>query len=120
MREWKTLNVVSALLLSAIVTVFQIDDAANNLTTRTTAFISLGAALFALLYGCTFILRFGTMKRMDRASNWAQEAHRTQTDIFWNIWVLLATAGNMAGVVCHLLLHYDPCVSLDERHNECA
>jgi len=48
MREWKTLNVVSALLLSAIVTIFQIEDAANDPTTRTAAFMSLAAALFAL------------------------------------------------------------------------
>ncbi|KAH7099328.1 hypothetical protein BKA62DRAFT_314628 [Auriculariales sp. MPI-PUGE-AT-0066] len=91
MREWKTLNVVSALLLSAIVSIFQIDAAANDQTTRTAAFLSLCAALFALIYGCTFILRFGTMRRMEKAAQWAHDAQRTQTDIFWNVWVLLAT-----------------------------
>ncbi|EJD42373.1 hypothetical protein AURDEDRAFT_185998 [Auricularia subglabra TFB-10046 SS5] len=91
MREWKTLNLVSALLLSAIVTIFQIEDAANDPTTRTTAFISMAAALFSLIYGCIFILRFGTMRRMEKASRWAEEAQRTTTNIWWNVWVLLAT-----------------------------
>jgi len=31
------------------------------------------------------------MKRMEKASRWAQDAQRTQTDIFWNVWILLAT-----------------------------
>ncbi|KZV87320.1 hypothetical protein EXIGLDRAFT_652286 [Exidia glandulosa HHB12029] len=91
MREWKTLNVVSALLLSAIVAIFQIDDAANDPTTRTAAFISMTAALFSLIYGCVFILRFGNMRRMEKASRWAEEAQRTTSAIFWNVWILLAT-----------------------------
>ncbi|KAH9012882.1 hypothetical protein EDB84DRAFT_1444481 [Lactarius hengduanensis] len=45
-REWKTLNVLSALLLS-----------------------------------------------MYRASRWAEEAQKTETAIFWNVWVLLALPG---------------------------
>ncbi|TFY76837.1 hypothetical protein EWM64_g7176 [Hericium alpestre] len=89
-REWKTLNVVSALLLSAILTMFQIPDAANDPLTRTAALLSLVCALMSLSYGCIYIVRFGTMRSMIRASRWAEEAQKTKTSILWNVWVLLA------------------------------
>ncbi|KAG6894776.1 hypothetical protein C0992_004732 [Termitomyces sp. T32_za158] len=65
-REWKTLNVVSALLLSAILTMFQIQSAADDPITRTAAFLSL-----IYLGPC-------------------EEARKTKTVIWWNVWVLLA------------------------------
>lgn len=91
MREWKTLNLVSGLLCSAILSMFQVPDMAGDPVTRTAALLSLICALMSLSYGCTFILRFGTMKSMYRASRWAEEAQKTGTSIFWNVWVLLAT-----------------------------
>ncbi|KAI0051467.1 hypothetical protein FA95DRAFT_1554561 [Auriscalpium vulgare] len=89
-REWKTMNVVSALLLSAILTIFQIPDAANDPLTRTAALLSLVCALMSLCYGIVYIIRFGTMRSMYRASRFADEAQKTKTSMLWNVWVLLA------------------------------
>ncbi|PPQ88909.1 hypothetical protein CVT25_009144 [Psilocybe cyanescens] len=91
LREWKTLNVVSALLASAILTIFQIPEAAGDPLTRTFALLSLVCALMSLSYGCMYIVRFGTMRSMFHASRWAEEAQKTKTFIWWNVWVLLAT-----------------------------
>ena len=60
----------------------------------------------SLLYGCLYIIRFGSMKAMHKASGWAdvgprsrvlllkltdeQEARQTTTNIVWNVWVMLA------------------------------
>ncbi|KAK7459507.1 hypothetical protein VKT23_009490 [Stygiomarasmius scandens] len=97
MREWKTLNVVSALLLSAILTMFQVPDMATDPLTRTAALLSLICAIMSLSYGCMYIVRFGTMRSMCRASRWAetsptpyQEAQKTKTLLWWNVWILLA------------------------------
>ncbi|KAJ3564440.1 hypothetical protein NP233_g8292 [Leucocoprinus birnbaumii] len=89
MREWKTLNIVSVLLLSAIMTMFQIQGAAQDLLTRYMAFWSLLCALMSVLYGCLFIIRFGTMRKASKAAEWALEAQRSQT-VIWNVWVMLA------------------------------
>ncbi|KAL1730274.1 hypothetical protein EV714DRAFT_284302 [Schizophyllum commune] len=90
LREWKTQNIISALLLSALVSMLQIDDAASDIVTRTACLLSLTAALMSLLYGCLYIIRFGTMKRMHKASAWAEEAQKRREAIWWNVWVLLA------------------------------
>ncbi|KAK7459552.1 hypothetical protein VKT23_009535 [Stygiomarasmius scandens] len=90
MREWKTLNVVSALLLSAILTMFQVPDMATDPLTRTAALLSLICAIMSLSYGCMYIVRFGTMRSMYRASRWAEEAQKTKTLLWWNVWILLA------------------------------
>ncbi|KAJ7165582.1 hypothetical protein C8R43DRAFT_832680, partial [Mycena crocata] len=89
-KEWKTLNVVSALLLSAILTMFQIPPAASDPVTRTTALLSLVSALMSLCYGCVYIVRFSTMRSMYRASKFAEEARKTYTLIWWNVWTLLS------------------------------
>jgi hypothetical protein len=47
-------------------------------------------ALNSLSFGALFIIRFGTMRSMFRASRWAEEAQRSWTAILWNVWVLLA------------------------------
>lgn len=91
LREWKTLNLVSALICSAIVTMFQVPEMAYDPITRTAALMSLVCALMSLAFGCLFIIRFGTMRSMNRASNWAEEAQKMRTSILWNVWVLLAT-----------------------------
>ncbi|KAL1752549.1 hypothetical protein FB107DRAFT_265357 [Schizophyllum commune] len=69
---------------------FQIPDAATDPVTRNAALLSLICALMSLSYGCIYIVRFGTMRSMYRASRWAEEARRTKTAILWNVWVLLA------------------------------
>lgn len=90
LREWKTLNLVSALLLSAILTMFQIPTAANDSLTRTAALLSLIFATMSVSYGCIYIVRFSTMRSMYRASKWADEARRAEARVWWNAWVLLA------------------------------
>ncbi|TEB27497.1 hypothetical protein FA13DRAFT_1736345 [Coprinellus micaceus] len=90
MREWKTLNIVSVLLLSAILTILQIDSAASNPLTLFSALLSLVCAFMSLIYGCLFIIRFGTMRKTHKAAEWANESERTSTSIFWNVWVMLA------------------------------
>ncbi|KAJ7342337.1 hypothetical protein DFH08DRAFT_703714, partial [Mycena albidolilacea] len=57
--EWKTQNVISALMSSAILTMLQIDVAADPIS-RTTALISLVCALMCLLFGSLYIIRFAT------------------------------------------------------------
>jgi hypothetical protein len=54
---------------------FQVPEMAGDPITRTTALISLVCALMSLSYGCIFIVRFGTMRSMFRASRWAQVCH---------------------------------------------
>ncbi|KAF8147983.1 hypothetical protein B0H34DRAFT_679922 [Crassisporium funariophilum] len=90
MREWKTLNIISVLLLSAILTILQIDSAAQDPLTRYAALVSMICALMSLLYGCVYIIRFGTMRTTYKAAEWAQEAQKSRTAIWWNVWVLLA------------------------------
>ncbi|KAF6743446.1 hypothetical protein DFP72DRAFT_126596 [Ephemerocybe angulata] len=90
MREWKTLNIISVLLLSAILTILQIDAAAENPLTRFSALLSLVCAFMSLLYGCIYIIRFGTMRKTHKAAEWANESERSSTSIFWNVWVMLA------------------------------
>ncbi|TFK38159.1 hypothetical protein BDQ12DRAFT_123232 [Crucibulum laeve] len=90
-REWETLNIVSALLLSAILTVLQIETASSYPLTQFSAFFSLICALMSLLYGCMYIIRFGGLRKtLTWALEWASEAQQTRTPIFWNTWVMLA------------------------------
>ncbi|KAG6896342.1 hypothetical protein C0992_008865 [Termitomyces sp. T32_za158] len=89
-REWKTANLVSILLLSTIVGTLQINEALSDTVVRTAVLMSLICALMSLIYGCVYTVRFSTMKRVHKAFQWAQEGERTGNKIFWNTWVLLA------------------------------
>ncbi|KAF8886610.1 hypothetical protein CPB84DRAFT_1539816 [Gymnopilus junonius] len=89
-REWKTLNIISVLLLSAILTILQIPAAAADPLTRYAALLSMICALMSLLYGCIYIIRFGTMRKTYKGAEWAEEAQKSRTGIFWNVWVMLA------------------------------
>jgi hypothetical protein len=53
-------------------TLFQIQEADDDPLTRTAALCSLISALMSLSYGITYIIRFGTMRSMYRASRWAE------------------------------------------------
>ncbi|KAJ7691262.1 hypothetical protein B0H17DRAFT_907305, partial [Mycena rosella] len=44
----------------------------------------------SLLYGCMYIIRFGTMRKLYKASSFASEAQKDTPSIWWNVWVLLA------------------------------
>ncbi|KAF8815767.1 hypothetical protein BYT27DRAFT_7155352 [Phlegmacium glaucopus] len=90
-EEWKTFNVVSTLLLAAVLTMLQIQSAAEDPLTRYTALFSLLCALISLIFGCMFVVLFSSMRRIHRAADWALEARRTQTSLWWNVWILLAT-----------------------------
>ncbi|KAF9057127.1 hypothetical protein BJ165DRAFT_1335279, partial [Panaeolus papilionaceus] len=90
MREWKTFNIISVLLLSAILTILQIEEAAADPITRYAALHSLICALVSLLFGCIYIIRFGTMRKTYKAAEWALEAQKSSTMIWWNVWILLA------------------------------
>ncbi|KIO29170.1 hypothetical protein M407DRAFT_21738 [Tulasnella calospora MUT 4182] len=89
LKEWKTFNVVSALLLSAILTIFQLDGSTQPIT-RTAALASLGSGLWSLIYGGVYVVRFQSMKNMIKATRWAEAAQDTVQAIFWNVWVFLA------------------------------
>lgn len=90
LREWKTLNLVSALLLSAILSMFQNTQMSQDPVIRTAALLSLTSALMSVSFGCVYIVRFGNMRSMYKATRWAEEARKTTTFIWWNVWVLLA------------------------------
>ncbi|TDL13338.1 hypothetical protein BD410DRAFT_903321 [Rickenella mellea] len=89
-NEWQTLNVVSGLTLTAVVSLLAISDIANGIVTRTAAQLSLIAALWSLMYGIIYVLRFSTMGSPQKAYRWAMEARNTRTNILWNVWILLA------------------------------
>jgi cytochrome bd-type quinol oxidase subunit 2 len=53
-------------------TVFQIQDAENDLLTRTAALCSFISALMSLSFRIVYIVRFNNMRSMYRASRWAE------------------------------------------------
>jgi hypothetical protein len=55
----------------AILTILQIDSAAGDPITRYCALFSLICALMSLLFGCIYIIRFGTMRKPHKAAEWA-------------------------------------------------
>jgi hypothetical protein len=70
--EWKALNVVSALLPTAVVTMLQTPEIAHDPATRTVALMSLICSLTSLCYGCVYLVRFGSMRSMHKATRWAE------------------------------------------------
>jgi len=88
LREWKTLNIVSVLLLSfvprfirsafltylhsAILTILQIESAANDPLTRFSALVAMLTSFMSLIYGCIYIIRFGSMREATKAAQWAE------------------------------------------------
>lgn len=57
--------------LRAIVAILQISAPANDAVTRYLALSSLICALLSLIYGCIYIIRFGSMKKAFKAAMWA-------------------------------------------------
>ncbi|CAK5273559.1 unnamed protein product [Mycena citricolor] len=106
MKEWKTLNIVSVLLLSCALflldpplsmtdgTQCHLDHGSNQrsvtsrYSNRRPVCVDLRADEF--IFGCMYIIRFGTMRKMHKASRLAAEAQRGVVGIWWNVWVLLA------------------------------
>ncbi|KAF9044163.1 hypothetical protein BJ165DRAFT_1479493 [Panaeolus papilionaceus] len=89
-QEWNTLNIVSVLLLGALLTALQLDGASTDPLTRFSALIAMLCSLMSLMYGCMYIIRFGTMRKTYKAAEWAHEAKQTKTGIWWNVWIMLA------------------------------
>jgi hypothetical protein len=56
---------------SAILTTLQIGAVADQPIARYSALMSLVCALMSLLYGCIYIIRFGTMRKTHKAAEWA-------------------------------------------------
>ena len=48
-------------MFRAILTILQIESAANDPFTRYSALLSMVCALMSLFYGCIYIIQFGTM-----------------------------------------------------------
>ncbi|KAL0954994.1 hypothetical protein HGRIS_003920 [Hohenbuehelia grisea] len=90
MSEWQNQNILSALLLGAVLTMLQIEGIEGDPVSRTGALLSLVCALMSLLYGCIYMSRFGSMNKLYKAASWAEEARNTRTSIIWNVWVFLA------------------------------
>jgi hypothetical protein len=59
-------------MFRAILTILQIESAANDPLTRYSALLSMVCALMSLFYGCIYIIRFGTMRKTYKAAEWAQ------------------------------------------------
>jgi hypothetical protein len=58
-------------LCSGILTLFQMNDAANDPVTRGLAFLSLILALWSLIYGCIYIIQFRRMRSKYTVVAWA-------------------------------------------------
>jgi hypothetical protein len=108
LREWKTLNVVSALLLTcafshsatgtALTTRITAQSARSCRSTRPRAIRSRGTrrcldscARSTASASALLIVRFGSLRSVfKKASRLAEEAQRSCTSVWWNVWVLLA------------------------------
>lgn len=53
----------------------QLEGAGTDPLIRFTALLSMVCALMSLLYGCMFIIRFGTMRKTYKAAEWANVRH---------------------------------------------
>ena len=51
---------------------FQTQAMADDPVIRTAALLSLTSALMSLSFGCIYIIRFGTMRSMHKATRWAE------------------------------------------------
>ncbi|KAF9479300.1 hypothetical protein BDN70DRAFT_878977 [Pholiota conissans] len=89
-HEWETFNIVSVMLLTAILTLLQIGTNVTDPVTRYAALFSLLCGLVSLLLGCLYIIRFGTMRKTYAAVEWAKTALSSSHSILWNVWVLLS------------------------------
>ncbi|KAF9444712.1 hypothetical protein P691DRAFT_629185, partial [Macrolepiota fuliginosa MF-IS2] len=88
-KERKTLNIVSALLVAGILTTLQIENAATDFYTRYLALFSFTGALISLLFGCVYVIQFSSMRKIYKEAEWAFESINEQM-IFWNVWVTLS------------------------------
>ncbi|KAF5352600.1 hypothetical protein D9756_006335 [Leucocoprinus leucothites] len=88
-EEWRTLNIVSAMMVPGILTLFQVDGAVNDPVTRSLAHWSLIMALWSIVYGCLYIIQFRRMRTDNIIIGWAMETEKPHI-VVWNTWFLLA------------------------------
>ncbi|TFK63975.1 hypothetical protein BDN72DRAFT_847063 [Pluteus cervinus] len=88
--EWATFNIITVLLLSALIAILQIDAAAQDIVIRTAALLSLVFALLSLVSGCIYIGRFHQMRKPYKGAHWAWQVVKTPGNNLWNAWVFLA------------------------------
>lgn len=64
-------SLTPTLSISAIITILQIGNAGKDPLIRHTALLSMICALMSLLYGCMYVIRFGTMQKTYKGAEWA-------------------------------------------------
>ena len=57
-------------MFRAILTILQIESAANDPLTRYSALLSMICALMSLLYSCIYIMGFGDMQKTYKIAEW--------------------------------------------------
>ncbi|KAF8646488.1 hypothetical protein AX16_007190 [Volvariella volvacea WC 439] len=92
LREWKYCNIIFALIVSAILSMLQIDLAMEFVVARTAALMSLLLSLGGIILATTLSLYFSKMQTFnDRAFQWtkviAPKGHESE---YLNIWVIMA------------------------------
>ncbi|KAF9044114.1 hypothetical protein BJ165DRAFT_1389965 [Panaeolus papilionaceus] len=88
-KGWETMNIISALLLTAIFSVIQLDNSAAQPDIHFSALASMFCALLSLMFGCLCIIWLGTMKELHKAANIRDEVRKQHTH-FSSTWVMLA------------------------------
>lgn len=88
-KEWETFNIISALLLSAILSILQMDVAVIPII-RYPALISLFCAFISLTFGSIYVSKFSEMKRASVAAEFALETKQPSCPILFNAWIMLA------------------------------
>lgn len=88
-KEWETFNIISALLLSAILSILQMDVAVIPII-RYPALISLFCAFISLTFGSIYVSKFSEMKRASVAAEFALETKQSSCPILFNAWIMLA------------------------------
>ncbi|KIK69933.1 hypothetical protein GYMLUDRAFT_53064 [Collybiopsis luxurians FD-317 M1] len=91
LAEWKTFNIISALLQTAIPVLLGLDNQSGpDPITRTGVMLSFICAGIALLCGSFCLLRFGSMRKMPKAAKWIQEAHKSDQLMWWNSFIVVS------------------------------
>ncbi|KAE9390257.1 hypothetical protein BT96DRAFT_352138 [Gymnopus androsaceus JB14] len=91
LQEWKTFNIVAALLQTSIPILLTLDgETGSDPITRTGALLSFVCAGISLFCGSVCLLRFGSMRKMPKAAKWIHEAQNNSQLIWWNCWIMLA------------------------------
>ncbi|TDL21380.1 hypothetical protein BD410DRAFT_789814 [Rickenella mellea] len=95
-KEWETLNILSGLTFSAVLTMLQFDNVRKGANSYVAAVIALTFAFWACILGCVYIVRFVSMKTPDMEYFWMKEAQEWNVNKYFNMWLLLAMPAVMA------------------------